>query len=255
MRYLYDATAASAAALAKLNPKFVALYLTGSGSIRWLPAQVALFPGAEFVRIDQGGQTSPQYEAHVFDAEPGAWSIPGAVAACAKCTAPRPTIYCDRSDYRTIPPSFKGDIWLAAPGFSDAQAIALAGTDHRIVAVQNVWANFYDRSIVIDPNWPNKAPVVPPPVNPPPKPTGLPTGIEYVAFATASQINAKCNVTAGPELEYEWQLERLFPTGWELTSQQKTTGPIVSFKGLEPKSHYRFRVTRGTWSDWVNVAT
>jgi hypothetical protein len=252
---MYDATGTSAAALAKLNPGMVAIYLTGSGGIAWGSAQVQLFPSSvEFVRIDQGGQGSPQYEAHVFDAEPGAWSIPGAIAACAKCTAPRPTIYCDRSDYKTIPSTFHGDIWLAAPGLTDAQAEALAATDKRIVAVQNVWAGFYDRSIVIDPNWPNNA-APPPPPPPPPASKGLPTNIRFTEFPVMSQINAECDVTEGPEATYEWQLEKLGLKGWQLQQQFTTTNQYASFKGLEPKSHFRFRVTRGTWSDWVNVTT
>lgn len=163
-RHMYDAIAANAPVLRQFNPSMVAIYLTGSADIRWTTAQVSLFPNVStFVRIDQGGATSPQYSATVFDAEPNAWSIPNAIAATKKSTAPRPTVYCDRNDYRTIPGSYTGDIWLAAPGLSDNEAIALAATDKRIVAVQNLFAGSYDRSIVVDPYWPEKAPVVNPP--------------------------------------------------------------------------------------------
>jgi hypothetical protein len=249
MRYMYDAISANAAALeSEEHPTMVAIYLTGSAAIRWTSANVAGYKNVvTWVRIDQGGQTSPQYEATVFDVEPGAWTMANAVEATKKCTAPRPTIYCDRSDYKTVPASYTGDLWIAAPGLTDAEAEALAATDKRIVAVQNVWANVYDRSVVVDPIWPEK------PV--PPKPTGLPTGIAATAFATQSQINAKCNVTDGPETTYEWQLEILGVKGWSLVDTVQTTGPLVSFKNLGAKQHYRFRVTKGTWSEWVNVST
>jgi hypothetical protein len=245
-RYMYDAIWANVDSLQAEKPVLYALYLTGSSAIRWqgVPPFLAT---ATPVRIDQGGQTSPQLEANVFDVEPGAWTMANALLAVNKCTAPRPTIYCDRADYATVPKSYTGDLWIAAPGMTDAEAIAFAATDKRIVAVQNLWANTFDRSIVVDPFWPNKAPA--------PKPTGLPTNVEAVAFATQSQINAKCDAVDGPETTYEWQLEVLSVKGWDLVNQQNTTGPVASFKGLEPKSHYRFRVTKGEWSDWISVIT
>jgi len=162
-RYMYDATSSNAGVLIPKNPEMVAIYLTGTPDIRWTSTEVLFFPRVKrFVRIDQGGITSPQFAADVFDAEKGAWSIPGAIDATKKSTAPRPTVYCDRNDYKTIPASYKGDIWLAAPGLTDAQAGLLRKTDPRIVAVQNVFAGDYDRSIVLDPYWPEKAPVTQP---------------------------------------------------------------------------------------------
>lgn len=253
IRHMYDAIGANAAALENaVHPDFVAIYLTGSGGIAWNSPEVQLLKELKtVVRIDQGGAGSPQFEANVFDVEPGAWSMANAVAATKKCTAPRPTIYCDRSDYKTVPTSYNGDLWIAAPGLTDAQAIALAATDKRIVAVQNVWANIYDRSVVVDDNWPGK--VVTPP--PPPPPTGLPTGIAFSVFPIKSQINAKCNPVDGPHPNYEWQLELLGIKGWDLVQQLSTNTVYATFTNLEPKQHYRFRVTRGTWSEWVNVNT
>lgn len=159
MRHMYDATRANAGTLVTKNPEMVAIYLTGTPDIRWTSVEVAFFPRVKtFVRIDQGGITSPQYMANVADVEPHAWSVPDAQSRfLSHCTAPRPTIYCDRNDYRNV--TAKCDIWLAAPGLTDTQAVALAKTDKRIVAVQNVFAGSYDRSIVIDPYWPEKAPV------------------------------------------------------------------------------------------------
>lgn len=246
MRYMYDAIWANVNALEAEKPTLYALYLTGTSAIRWQSVP-AFLSAATPVRIDQGGQTSPQYAATVFDVEPGAWSMANALEAVKKSTAERPTIYCDQSDYKTVPSSYTGALWIAVPGISDAAAEALAATDKRIVAVQNVWANTYDRSVVVDEYWPNKAPA--------PKPTGLPTGIAFTEFATACQINAKCNAVDGPETTYEWQLELLGIHGWAEVQQFTTTGPLASFKNLQPKQHYRFRVTRGTWSEWVNVAT
>ena len=254
MRYMYDAIGANAAALEDaVHPDFVAIYLTGSPAIRWTSSEVQLLHQLKtVVRIDQGGLTSPQYMANVFDVEPGAWPMGAAIEATKKCTAPRPTIYCDRSDYTTVPASYTGDLWIAAPGLTDAEAEALAATDKRIVAVQNVWANTYDRSVVVDDSWPELSVVKP---LPQPPACGLPTGIAFSAFATQSQINCKCNPTDGPHADYEWQLERLGIKGWALIQQLVSTSPVVSFRNLEPKSHYRFRVTRGTWSEWVNVNT
>lgn len=246
-RHMYDAIGANAAALeSAVHPDFVAIYLTGSPAIRYTSAEVQVYKELKtVVRIDQGGQTSPQYVANVFDVEPGAWSMAAALEATKRCTAPRPTIYCNRSEYATVPRSYTGDLWIAAPGLSDVQAEAFAASDKRIVAVQNVWANIYDRSVVVDPYWPNLAPKV----------CGLPTGITYKAFPTQTQINAKCDPVDGPHAEYEWQLELLTIHGWVLETQVNTSTVYVSFKDLRPAAHYRFRVTKGTWSNWVNVAT
>lgn len=169
-RYMYDATHDNALALLPLNPDMVAIYLTGTPDIRWLSADVMRLTGVHtWVRIDQGGATSPQYEATVFDVERGAWTLAAAQKALKRCTAPRPTLYVNRDTLPKV--TAKCDIWLAAPGISDDEAIALARADPRIVAVQNVWNPLYDRSIVIDPYWPEKYPIV--------HPTPIVAQIEY----------------------------------------------------------------------------
>ena len=157
-RYMYDATSPNAGLLVAKNPEMVAIYLTGTPDIRWTSRQVVFFPRVKtFVRIDQGGPTSPQYMANVVDVEPHAWTVEGAQNDfLVKCTAPRPTIYCDRNDYQHV--TAKCDIWLAAPGISDSAASALRKADPRIVAVQNVFGNGYDRSVVFDDYWPDKPP-------------------------------------------------------------------------------------------------
>jgi hypothetical protein len=166
-RYMYDDIGEGAATLEQFHPEMLAIYLTGGPVIEWTNADVALFPETKtWVRIDQGGARAPQYEANVVDCEAGDYTLNEAIAWLGKCTAPRPTLYTTRSTL----PGYHGtrDVWLAAPGLSDAQAIALAATDRRIVAVQNVWhtaSPSWDRSIVIDPYWPEKKPVTPPVVN------------------------------------------------------------------------------------------
>jgi hypothetical protein len=246
-RYMYDAIWANVNDLQPLNPGIFGMYLTGSADIRWQSVP-AFLSRAVPVRIDQGGQTSPQYAADIFDVEPGAWSLPGAIAAVSRSTAARPGIYLSRADYAQVPASYAGVIWLAAPGITDNEAIALAAKDHRIVAVQNLWAGAYDRSVMTDAHWPQKAPVTPPPAA-----SGLPTGIEFKAFSVQSQLNAKCDAVDGPHPVYEWQLEELQVDGWKVSQQIATTGPLVSFKDLAPGRNYRFRVSRGQWSAWVNV--
>jgi hypothetical protein len=199
----------------------VAIYLTGSPDIRWLQSNVLQFPGVKtWVRIDQGGATSPQYEATVFDAEPGAWSIPNAVAATKKCTAPRPTIYCDRNDYQTIPDSYTGDIWLAAPGLTPAQCLGERLRDSRIVAVQNVFAGPFDASLVMDDYWPEKKPVPPP-------------------------------VTSSDRIQIE-RYQGGF--GWVL---ETVNGLTISDNCIvvDPGTKYRARVNHdGTWSNWQEFA-
>ena len=158
MRYMYDATSSNAGLLVTKNPEMLAIYLTGTPDVRWTSRQVAFFPRVKtWVRIDQGGPTSPQYTAAVVDVEPHARTVSQAENDfLVKCTAPRPTIYCDRNDYQHV--TAKCDIWLAAPGLTDDQALALRKADPRIVAVQNVFADGYDRSIVFDDYWPDKPP-------------------------------------------------------------------------------------------------
>lgn len=154
LRHMYDATHANASVLKQFSPTMVARYLTGTSSVVWTPGDVAMFPGVKtWVTIDQGGPGSPVYKANVVDVEQFAWTVASAQSDfLPKCTAPRPTIYCSRNTLADV--TAKCDIWLAAPGLTDAQAIALAATDDRIVAIQNLFAGPYDKTVVIDPTWP-----------------------------------------------------------------------------------------------------
>lgn len=184
----------------------------------------------------------------MFDVEAGAWSLGGAMSACSRCTAPRPTIYCDMSTYLEIPRDCPWDLWIARPGMTDDDALRFAASDHRIVAVQNVWANIYDRSVVIDNYWPEKPPVSR--VLP-----GIPTGIEFKAYPVVSQINAKCAPSDGPQKMYRWQAEKLTIHGWEYVGEQDESSVYVTFRNIEPGCQYRIRVSKGNWSEWVHVNT
>jgi hypothetical protein len=62
---------------------------------------------------------------------------------------------------------WKGDIWLAAPGLSEAECLAIRANNKQVVAVQNVFGGTFDSSVVMDTSWPEKAVVNPPPPPPP----------------------------------------------------------------------------------------
>lgn len=176
-RHMYDATHDNVRVLLPFNPSMVAIYLTGTVDVRWTTADVQLFPNVKtFVRIDQRGPGSPQYSATVADVEDFAWNVHDAETLfLPNCTAARPTIYCNRNTLPNV--TAKCDIWLSAPGLTDAEAIALAATDDRIVAVQNLFAGPYDKSVVIDPYWPERKPVTTP--NPTPPPVGIQDGWNF----------------------------------------------------------------------------
>lgn len=176
-RTMYDAISANAAGLVAKNPGMVAIYLTGSPDIRWTSKQVALLPNVvTWVRIDQAGATAPQHVANVMDVEPGCYRPSDVPGWTAKCTAPRPTVYCDRSDLPAVMKVWKGDIWLAAPGLSLSECQAIRANNPQVVAVQNVFGGTFDSSVVLDEHWPLKAPIVPPP---PPPPATRTVTLEY----------------------------------------------------------------------------
>jgi hypothetical protein len=173
------------------NVPLIAGYDTGGSFIQWSAAEWALWPPATHVHIDQGGNGSPVHSANVMDVEPGAWrpaDVPGWVS---RCTAPRPTVYCDRSDLPAVKAVFKGDIWLAT---LDGNIV----TGPQIVACQYRTSGNYDESAVFDSSWPLKTAVTPPPVVPPVVPPtteaamihgflpGSAKARDYVPFAAGS---------------------------------------------------------------------
>lgn len=163
-RDMYDATNLNVAALknAHPNPAMIAWYGTGSPDIAWTPGDLALFPNALKVEIDQGFTGSPVLTAIVRDIELGAWTVSNAVNRTG-WNVPRPTQYCDRN---TIPSllsaGWKGDIWLAWPGWTPT--VSLPSTPGcNIVAVQDQFDSLWDHSTVLDPTWPN-LPGIPAPI-------------------------------------------------------------------------------------------
>lgn len=131
--------------------QLVAAYHTGTPGNRWA-GHYNDFPGKIMVGIDQAAQPgTPYYKANVMDVEPNCFRPPDIPGWTSHCTAPRPTVYCDRNDYPEVRMYWEGDIWLAAPGVQSNPF----PNDHRIVAIQNVFNNNYDVSTVFDDTWPN----------------------------------------------------------------------------------------------------
>jgi len=134
------------------HPDLIAWYGTGSVDIRWTTAHLALFPDSIKVEIDQAFTGSPVPSAPVRDVENGAWTAHDAIHHT-PWTAERRTIYCSRN---TIPQleseGWTGDVWLADPGFTGTVPPDLGAMT--CVAVQNVFTNTYDSSIVFDDKWP-----------------------------------------------------------------------------------------------------
>lgn len=157
-RTMWDTISASIADIPS-TATMVAGYDTGSSDILWTSSDWSKFNDAVRVHIDQAGPGAPTYSSTVMDVEPGCYSPSDVPNWTSKCTAARPTVYCDQSDLPSVMAVWKGAIWLAAPGMSDANAVALAASNTQIVAVQNVQAGTYDQSVVIDEYWPEVKPV------------------------------------------------------------------------------------------------
>ena len=133
-----------------LTKQLVAGYLTGTPGTKWA-GHWNDFPGMTMVTIDQAALPgAPAYSAMVMDVEPLCYR-PGDISSwMSHATAPRPTVYCDRTDYPAVRAVWSGDLWLAAPSimtnpFPD---------DNKIVAIQHTFAGNYDASIVFDDTWP-----------------------------------------------------------------------------------------------------
>jgi hypothetical protein len=168
-RDMGDATHADVASLLSLDIQIVAGYDTGSPDIQWTQADWDLFPGKLQVHIDQGSGDTRSAEAHalVFDVETGAFAPDQAAALINACTSPRPTIYVNRSNMDATIASaqqsskWKGDIWLAYPGWRTGQALPPIPASCKFVAVQDFYASTYDVSYVLDDSWPELPPVPP----------------------------------------------------------------------------------------------
>ena len=137
------------------NAGVIAGYDTGTPDIRWTAANWAQFPGKLHVHIDQGGIGAPAYSATVIDVETGAWPASAVPGWIARCTAPRPTVYCNRSTLPAVLATGHAyEIWLAFPGWTVGQPLPPVPAGSAIVAVQAVFGSAYDLSYVLDPAWP-----------------------------------------------------------------------------------------------------
>lgn len=151
--------------LGMLSPpiQLVAGYDTGTPDIRWTTSDWNMFPSKTHIHIDQAFGDTRAIEAHVlvFDVEAGAFTPEQATALINANTSARPTIYVNRDNmYATIAaakqsPKWKGDIWLAFPGWRPGDTLPPIPAGCRYVAIQNVFAGNYDTSIVLDDAWPN----------------------------------------------------------------------------------------------------
>lgn len=157
LRQMIDCTSSAVKRVKQLfpDPQMVAWYGTGSPDIQWSLDDLALFPNSVKVEIDQGYLGSPVPTAVVRDVESGAWA-PGKAVDRTGWNVERPTIYCTRDTLPSvIADGWKGDVWLAQPGYVASVPPVYQGVN--IVAVQSVFADTYDMSVVYDPDWPRKS--------------------------------------------------------------------------------------------------
>lgn len=154
---MVDATHANVtvARQSDVKPDIVAGYGTGSPDVRWVPPDWALWPGIPHVVIDQGFAGSPLPTATVRDVESGAWAPRNAVRLDG-WHAERPTVYCSRDSLaEVISRGWRGDVWLAWPGYTFKSAPVFHGVN--VVAVQYTETRVYDLSTVYDTTWPYPA--------------------------------------------------------------------------------------------------
>lgn len=247
-RIMYDAIHANINAIPS-SAAMVAGYDTGSKAIQWTTADFARFPHATQVHIDQAFGAVPLTSPHkqtVQDVESGAYTIAAIQQWVANCTAPRPTTYVAGNNLPAALAASKADIWLAAPGISDDQAIGLMTAEPRIIAVQNQWSPGgvpIDRSIVGDAFWPNKKPAIVPVAN-----------LRSKVLAATYQVNMAWDASHGVAA-YQWQVEELTSGGWVVVATHMTSNNFDTARNLAPGHNFRFRVSDGTWSAWVAFST
>lgn len=162
---MYDAIHANIGTIPG-TPAIVAGYDTGTSIVKWTTGDWNLFLLATEVHIDQSGGAAglggPVESANVMDVEPFCYTVDMIPGWTSHCTAPVPTVYCDRNDLPAVQEIWNGAVWLAAPGISDAEALQIMEDDPRVVAVQNFQGDTFDSSVIGDPFWPAKKPIDPP---------------------------------------------------------------------------------------------
>ena len=140
-----------------VNYDLVGGYLTGTPGALW-NGQWGSFPGKTLYTFDQGGAGAPKYNANVMDVEPDCYSPSDVPGWTGKCTAPVPTVYCDRNDYPAVRAVWSGPVLLAAPG------LPVVPTGYtNIIGIQYMAGSGYDLSIIFDEYWPaaHPAPIAP----------------------------------------------------------------------------------------------
>ena len=152
----YDAIHANALNIPR-DAEVVFFYATGTPLIRWTPADLAAFPRALKIGIDQGAAWSPVLTATVRDVETGAWTPVSATHQTEGWNVPRPTIYCNRDTLpQVLLEGWKGDLWLAIPSPS-APVSPPEVPGCNVVAIQWYFGTQYDKSVIFDDTWPRGA--------------------------------------------------------------------------------------------------
>jgi len=159
------ATRSNVGALPK-NIQLASGYDTGTPDIQWTPLEWAKFPGMPHIHIDQGFGDTRAIEAHVtvFDVELQAFQPDQAEALIDANASVRPTIYVNRGNLiATIASAlrsshWKGDIWLAYPGWKIGVPLPPIPATCRYVAIQDTFAATYQLSTVLDNSWPGPLP-------------------------------------------------------------------------------------------------
>jgi hypothetical protein len=149
--------------VARGDLQLIAGYDTGTPNIQWVPTDWSLFPDEIHIHIDQAFGDTRVKEAHVlvFDIESGAFRPDQAAALIDTNQSSRPTIYVNRDNMAATVASarqsknWRGDIWLACPGWKPGQPLPPIPPGTRYVAIQDVFARSYDLSTVLDDSWPN----------------------------------------------------------------------------------------------------
>jgi hypothetical protein len=243
-RIMYDATHENISSIPG-QPSLIAGYDTGSPNIQWVPTDWLRFPHSIQVHIDQAfGPNTPSHSANVQDVESGAYGIKDIPGWVALCTAPRPTTYVSGLNLEAALLASNADIWLAAPGMTDAEAIAAMLAEPRIVAVQNMFNGPNDRSIVGDAFWPHRKPVSVMPV----------ANLRTNPLSTVCQVNVAWNATPGVT-SYDYQLQEMGKTDWVEIIHSSTHGTVLTIPDLAPRHEYRLRISDGERSPWKNFTT
>lgn len=234
---MYDAIHDNVASI-PANALVVAGYDTGSPDVRWTDADWARFPTKRKVHIDQGFTGSPVFAATVRDVEDHAWTPEAAIQHHGTWVADRPTIYCNLDELpRVLAAGWKGDLWLAIPSDSPPTVPPVV-PGCTVVAMQWGQGVNTDLSIVFDPWWPERKPVM--------------TGIRYPA-----PVNLRETATVSLDWDAVAAIDGVAPTGYtveikgfdgKLYGHTVVTGTHITATGLPYRKVFNVRV-------WANGGT